>query len=1303
MDNLVENVSTSFPMKKSTLLIIIILCFSTFLKAQWQEPSRCSFKTPKNKKVLERFEKEVQKIIKKRRGAEEEIQWRIPVVFHIVHNGETIGEGANVTAEQVYSQLEVLNEDFNLQNADTANLNPDFRSLAGSIGITFVLARLSPEGEILEEPGIHRYQSKIRAFNRENIDQEAKVHTIWDPSNYLNIWVTSPLSGFLGTAQFPAETNLPELEGERDTPNTEGVAISYTTLGRFPENPYDTPYNQGRTLTHELGHWLGLYHTWGPGNGGCSVDDYCEDTPVVSNPNYPCLESPVSSCGNVRMHENFMEYTEDACMSIFTKNQKERMLAAMELGRFRSILNNSLAAPDTAITVSIAQSNKRVCAGSTIEFNAVVDAIEVDVNESTFQWFFEGAILNTSNVKRPSITYVNTGTFDVQVIVNNGTLSDTTILKNAVTVFDSQLAANYPDSVSANFDNGVFPPENWLLEGTAWERSGIGKASDYSVYAPNYYQNLKGKEGKLRTPIIQVQGNSLTEVSFEYAYSTWRNSSASDTLSVYYRTDCDTVFQLLWQQSGSILAQNKEFQNEFRPFQNSLWEHVSIPLNTSEMSTIEVMWEVKGGFGNNLHLDNLLVKPFTGVIPNYQASEEWICTGESILFQDLSKSFSQDTLRREWYFDGGSPNYSTDESVKVTYANLGVYNVRLVVRRADGEIKEILNVKQVKVTESNPALNAIVEDFEAQFFLDWNTLQGNWELENTGAFEESNRSISTKVTGSVLSTSLTTEHTNWVNVQFDYAASGALFNEKLSLSYSNDCGRTFTQFWSKEGTNLNTFNSDLRELPNFLEWKSESLFIPSEGNQANLIFKIDFESNSQTHLFLDNISITPAKGIKANFISDASTICENGVIAFENLSKIIEDGESIENIQWEFEGGTPETSAESFPNITYSSSGDFDVNLIVQSQNYTDTLIYEDFISVIDLTTLQGSLAENFEQSFQFENERWQANPAKAWQITRTTGGYGRSFTSLIANNEYFGKDNLRARVTTEPVNMGNRSSFELTFDYAYAQQAALPSDTLCILLSLDCGTSYREKVCFSGEALKTTDSNRNDFIPSSSEWDTKKISVDTIHQTGQAAVLSVAFENRSAANNSLFIDNVKVTPFSFEVPLAEFTHSLIEKDTIFILEDTVRFIDLSMNKPRAWLWEIVGPRNYSFASQNPEIVFEFPGVYSVQLKASNPAGKNILLKESFLKIESRIPLSFDQNTENIFEVFPNPSTGIIEVIGLEQEVEVKVFNVTGTLVYVSRIDKNTTRINLEKQPKGLYILELRNNENLFRQRVIIH
>jgi hypothetical protein len=287
----------------------------------------------------------------------------INVIVHVLHSGQAVGTYPNLLQRQVASQIRVLNEDFNRTNADAANTPAVFVPVAGSVGgtapagggIVFQLARQDPAGNLLAEAGVHRYQIPAAAsYSTTLINGTFKPATSWDNTRYMNIWTinapTSTSGALYGYAQFPDGSGLAGLGASGGASNTDGLVIAADAFGSnydaagviLPVGQryqFSSGADKGRTVTHELGHGLGLRHIWG--DAACG-DDFCADTPVAATSNVnPCYTHPKNSTcagGAPEMFMNYMDYTLDACMNIFTQNQMTRMVTVMNVSPGRNTL-----------------------------------------------------------------------------------------------------------------------------------------------------------------------------------------------------------------------------------------------------------------------------------------------------------------------------------------------------------------------------------------------------------------------------------------------------------------------------------------------------------------------------------------------------------------------------------------------------------------------------------------------------------------------------------------------------------------------------------------------------------------------------------------------------------------------------------------------------------------------------------------------------------------------------------------------------------------------------------------------------
>ncbi|WP_460963209.1 M43 family zinc metalloprotease [Spirosoma litoris] len=318
---------------------------------------------PDRLRQLTNLNRQVQQALENKKSLRQEADntiYRIPIVVHVVHNNASnvIGgtNNGNISDAQIASQIQVLNEDYRRQ-AGTNGYNTS--AIGADAGIEFFLATTDPDGQ--PTTGITRhYYAQKSSFDIETDDVLLSQIAYWPSDRYLNIWVTSLNSNYLGYTQFPTAADT--LKGLPPSTNdlTDGSIIDHRTFGRQTGTVTRSLYLLGRTVTHEIGHWLGLIHPWGDGLG-CN-EDYVADTPLMadgSNAQQSCKQT-YSNCdgkGQVRdLMEDYMNYWPDACMNMFTAGQVARMRAVLQLSPRRVKLLKSVSSPlpeTEALTVNV--------------------------------------------------------------------------------------------------------------------------------------------------------------------------------------------------------------------------------------------------------------------------------------------------------------------------------------------------------------------------------------------------------------------------------------------------------------------------------------------------------------------------------------------------------------------------------------------------------------------------------------------------------------------------------------------------------------------------------------------------------------------------------------------------------------------------------------------------------------------------------------------------------------------------------------------------------------------------------------
>lgn len=267
----------------------------------------------------------------------------IPVVFHIIRSPT----GAyDVSDALIQTQIKQLNDDFRRTNTDRVNTGAGFKDRSADCEIQFRLATRDPNG--LPTTGITRLNDTLKAGTTTDISGRIMPVTIWDRNRYLNIWTAKLQGGLLGYAPFPGGSAA-----------SDGIVVSYSTIGSLLNTPALLPYNKGRTATHEIGHWLGIFHIWGDDGGSCSGSDLVADTPNQGaennvTPTYPLLDGCSPTAPGV-MFMNYMDYVNDQTMNAFTNGQKTRMMAALNSTRSSLLTSDGCLpfTPDFALNANI--------------------------------------------------------------------------------------------------------------------------------------------------------------------------------------------------------------------------------------------------------------------------------------------------------------------------------------------------------------------------------------------------------------------------------------------------------------------------------------------------------------------------------------------------------------------------------------------------------------------------------------------------------------------------------------------------------------------------------------------------------------------------------------------------------------------------------------------------------------------------------------------------------------------------------------------------------------------------------------
>jgi PKD repeat protein len=687
----------------------------------------------KGQTFLDEFESWIQERIKEEKSKNGNKAmppvYTIPVIVHIIHNSnESVGQGRNISQAQINSQIDVLNEDFRRTNADAANTPAPFAAVAADIEIQFCMAQVDPSGNPLTQPGIHRVSATsiglsntTTGYSQTTIDNTIKPATSWDPNRYFNIWVCQLSGGLLGYAQFPSNSGLTGMPTNGGNANTDGVVVGYNYFGRV--GTLSPPFNLGRTATHEVGHWLGLRHIWGDGN---CASDFCNDTPTQSNsttgcPSYPnaagCAGSP-NPPG--RMFQNYMDYSNDGCMNVFTGDQKTRMRTVMQNSprRVQLLTSNVCNSPSTPPVADFVANITTVTVGGFVNFTNLSTG-----SGNTYSWTFNGGTPGTSTATNPNnIQYNTVGTYTVTLVATNSNGSDTETKTAYINVVASVGCDTITNLTTSNISSYVVDAVNPIDSGYISGNNIYGdkaKADRYTSIAP--YTHITGAVFYLSKAVDNGAPSNVT-------FAVWNNTgtagspgaapiatktvpisslSTGTTPNYIYFNNPVSVSGLANFYVGVILPQTAGdtvalYTNQYDPnITNTAWEQWS-----------DNTWhDYPSSWGSNIKFNHAIFLFITDQPPtaSFTGTPTTICPNGTVNFT----STSTNAVTYSWSFPGGVPATSTAANPSVVYPNNGQYNVTLAIMGQCGGRDTITMTNYVNVTGN---LNASITPVHVSCF-----------------------------------------------------------------------------------------------------------------------------------------------------------------------------------------------------------------------------------------------------------------------------------------------------------------------------------------------------------------------------------------------------------------------------------------------------------------------------------------------------------------------------------------------------------------------------------------------------------
>lgn len=516
----------------------------------------------------------------------------IPVVFHVIHD---FGP-ENISDQQVLDAVRILNEDFNRLNPDWSTVRPEFLDIVADVGIEFRLARRDPEGNCTN--GITRTAS-IRTYDG---DYDMTQLIQWPRDRYMNVWVAASASGAAGYTYYPMW-----LDG---WPEADGIVIKHDYVGSVGTG---SP-GRSRALTHEVGHWLNLKHTWGDSNEpglpeNCDFDDDVDDTPLTRGWTSCLLNG--NSCGSGPDNvQNYMEYA--YCSRMFTMGQGDRMLAALNsdvaersaLWQPENLDLTGVSGPGQVCQVRFTADRRTICAGETIQFQD-----QSFWGITTRYWSFPGGQPANSDAETPSVTYTEPGLYPVSLEASDGTNGITGTEPVFIRVLPSP---GQPVPWLEGFESTLaLPDERWAIT----DRQGDGgfvlsQAAAFtgsrSARLPNAI-TMSGNVDELLSETFDLSGSAGAIVTFRYAFAK-RFPTNDDALFVWVSADCGATWVLrkVMRASNALLTAGV-INGPFTPSGPDQWRLAEITNigPTLCTSSFRLRFEFVSDGGNDLFIDDI--------------------------------------------------------------------------------------------------------------------------------------------------------------------------------------------------------------------------------------------------------------------------------------------------------------------------------------------------------------------------------------------------------------------------------------------------------------------------------------------------------------------------------------------------------------------------------------------------------------------------------------------------------------------------------------------------------------------------
>jgi PKD repeat protein len=523
--------------------------------------------------------------------------FKIPCVVHVIHFDGL----ENISDVQIKNGIDILTRNYRKQNPDTVDIVPFFQPIAADMQIEFELAKLDPDGNCTD--GINRVRSMLTNTGGHNIKN--LIH--WPRNKYLNIYVVKDAAGLAGHALMPFQAD--------SIPWYDGIVIAGDYVGNIGTS------NDLRSvvLSHEVGHYLNLFHIWGGNNvpgfyylpcadtGNCAYDDGVFDTPNTIG--WQTCNLAGNTCDSVLDNvQNFMDYA--YCARMFTEGQKQRARGALHsaiaernnLWTNTNLTSTGLLGSVPLCTSDFSADRQVHCPGDSVQF------YDNSVHGAT-QWNWNFGDGNTSTLQNPQHAYATNGTYDVTLTVSNGVSTVTESKPDFMYIIESTASFYLPytegfEWVDSLHETGIV---GFVENDQPWEIiNGISATGDQSVRANNENDTLQHKYS-LVSPTLDLTGITSPHIDFKYAFAQ-KDSTNNDAMIVRASKNCGATWITLNQQTSGLPTHVGFVDSNYVPVPAD-WRQmtiINIP-GTYRTNTFLFRIDFISGGGNDFYLDDINV------------------------------------------------------------------------------------------------------------------------------------------------------------------------------------------------------------------------------------------------------------------------------------------------------------------------------------------------------------------------------------------------------------------------------------------------------------------------------------------------------------------------------------------------------------------------------------------------------------------------------------------------------------------------------------------------------------------------